>query len=180
MNRQRVVAVVGLSGVGKSTLLASARMNIAFEHLQASLLIKSERERRRQTSIGHDASRDVNITDNQALLVEGFRRVAPKTGLVVLDGHTVIDTPDGLVEIDPKVFRTLGASHFIVLTEEPAEIYRRRFADTSRKRPMRSVDELRQQQEHSILAAHRAALALRVSLAVLISDGVQEILNALR
>jgi adenylate kinase len=51
MNTRRVVALVGLSGVGKSTALARARASVAFEHLQASTLIKAERERLRQAAI---------------------------------------------------------------------------------------------------------------------------------
>jgi adenylate kinase len=180
MNRPQVVAVVGLSGVGKSTALEAAHASLAFEHLQASALIKAERERWRQAKIDHDALREANINDNQALLVGGFRHTAPKAGLVILDGHTVIDTPDGLVEIEPKVFRMLGVSRFVVLTEEPEEIYRRRSADPGRKRPMRSVDELRQQQERSILVAHRAALDLRVPLVVLVCQGVQDFVEALQ
>lgn len=180
MNLQRVVAFVGVSGVGKSTILGRAREFLAFEHLQASALIKAERERRRQATIYHDTLRETNINDNQALLVGGFRHATTKAGLIVLDGHTVIDTPEGLVEIETKVFRMLGVSRFVVLTEEPEEIYRRRSADPDRKRPLRSADELLQQQERSILVAHRAALEIRVPLVVLVRDGVQDIVEALR
>lgn len=180
MNIRRVVAFVGLSGVGKSTLLAHARASVAFKHLQASALIKAERDRRQQAAIDHDALREANIDDNQALLIEGFRHAVPEAELVVLDGHTVIDTPDGLVEIEPKVFRMLGVSRFVVLTEGPEESYRRRLADPERKRPARSVDELRQQQERSVLVAHRAALALRVPLVVLVCGGVQDIVEVLQ
>ena len=180
MNTRRVVALVGVSGVGKSRALAHARTSGEFEHLQASTLIRAERERRRQSAIGHDALREANIDDNQALLVEGFRHAAPEAGLVILDGHTIIDTPDGLVEIEPNVFRMLEVSRFVVLTDGPEEIYRRRFADPERKRPVRSVDELREQQERSVIVAYRAALELGVPMVILISAGVQDVVEALQ
>jgi len=180
MNIRRVVALIGLSGVGKSTALARARPSVAFEHFQASALIRAERERRRQSAIGHDALREANIDDNQALLVEGFRHVAPEAGLVILDGHTVIDTPDGLVEIEPNVFRMLEVSRFVILTDGPEEIYRRRLADPERKRPVRSVDELRQQQERSVIVAYRAALELGVPVVILVNAGVQDVVEVLR
>ena len=91
MSSRTVVAVVGLSGVGKSTLLKNARRRVSFEYLQASNLIKAEQQARLDELVAHDLLREKNIHDNQALLISGFIRNAPKEGLVVLDGHTVID-----------------------------------------------------------------------------------------
>ncbi len=100
--------------------------------------------------------------------------------MVILDGHTVIDTPDGLVEIEPNVFRMLEVSRFVILTDGPEEIYRRRLADPERKRPVRSVDELRQQQERSVIVAYRAALELGVPVVILVNAGVQDVVEVLR
>jgi len=69
MNSRRVIAVIGLSGVGKSALISCARKSFEFEHLQASSLISAERARRREAPINHDALREANIDDNQTLLV---------------------------------------------------------------------------------------------------------------
>lgn len=177
MSDRRVIAVVGISGVGKSTAIARARTAVVFEHLQASVLIKTERDR--QGEVRHDSLREHDINDNQALLLSGFRLTAPDSGLVVLDGHTVIDTPDGLVEIASEVFGLIGVSRFVALTDAPEKILQRRLADSERKRPERSVDELHAHQERSILVAHRAALALRIPLVVLAGESVDEITKVL-
>lgn len=178
MNDRRIVAVVGISGVGKSSALERAQMSLPFTHLQASALIKAEHELRQQKFVDHDALREANIDDNQTLLIDGFHRAVPDSGLVVLDGHAIIDTPMGLVEVEPRVFRLIGASQIVVLTEAPEKIWQRRQSDSQRKRPMRSIDELRQQQDYSLVAAQRVALDLRIPLAV--SGNVQGLIAALR
>lgn len=163
MSRRMVIALAGLSGVGKSTLLENARRRLVFEHLQASDLIKAEKQEHQGKPVAHDL-REGNIDDNQALLISGFMRRAPEEGLIVLDGHTIIDTPDGLVEISPSVFSAIDVSRFVVLVDDAEKIALRRLSDTRRARPSRSPQELAEHQERSVLAAYRAALALRVPL----------------
>lgn len=164
MSRRRVVALAGLSGVGKSTLLKEARRRLVFEHLQASDLIRAERQERQGNPIAHDILREGNIDDNQALLISGFMRRAPEEGLIVLDGHTIIDTPDGLIEISPSVFSAINVSRFVVLVDEVEKIALRRLSDTRRMRPARSHEELAEHQQRSVLSAYRAAIALSVPL----------------
>jgi ABC-type dipeptide/oligopeptide/nickel transport system ATPase component len=99
-----VVALVGISGVGKSTLLRAAAETIQFQHLQASALIKAAKEKQTAETVVTDDLRTADITDNQALLVQGFSDARdPSKTLIVLDGHTVIDTPNGLVTIEPRI-----------------------------------------------------------------------------
>lgn len=166
MSRRKVIALAGLSGVGKSTLLENARRRLVFEHLHASDLIKAEGQERQGMPVDHDLLREGNIDDNQALLISGFMRRAPEEGLIVLDGHTIIDTPDGLVEISPSVFSAIGVSRFVVLIDDVEKIALRRLSDTRRVRPVRSHEDLAEHQERSVLSAYRAALALSVPLFV--------------
>lgn len=86
--------------------------------------------------------------------------------MIVLDGHTIIDTPDRLVEISPSVFSAIDVSRFIVLVDDVEKIALRRLSDSRRTRPVRSQEELVEHQERSVLAAYRAALALSVPLFV--------------
>lgn len=162
-----IVALVGLSGVGKSTLLSAIAARVTFQHLQASTLIKQAKEVLSKTSVSTDQLRHADINDNQALLVEGFSRAIDQNAeLVVLDGHSIIDTPSGLVRIEPRVFGQIGVKYFVFLAAAPALICSRRAGDTTRKRPVRSEGELRQHQHQALLAAFDAAQELDVPMTV--------------
>lgn len=162
MSARRIVLLAGVSGVGKTTTLKDATRRLAFVHLQAGEIIKFERQERQDKRHDIQITNAMEINDNQALLISGFMRCAPKEGLIVLDGHTVIDTINGLVEISPAVFSAIGVSRFVVLIDDVEKIALRRLSDTKRMRPIRSIEELAEHQERSLLSAYRAALTLGV------------------
>ncbi len=179
MNNRRVIALVGLSGVGKSTLLASVAKAVPFTSLQASTLIKGELLHRRQVLILQDTLREAPIDANQALLVASFHRNAPASGLVVLDGHTLIDTPTGIAEIGAEVFGAIEVRHFVVLTALPEIISMRRTLDCRRKRPERTIEEIHRQQEQSLAVARSTAHTLGVPITVIETGGSQELIPLL-
>jgi adenylate kinase len=178
--RQSVVALVGISGVGKSTLLRAAAKYVSFQHLQASALIKEAKERQSAAAVATDELRTADITDNQALLVKGFTNARdPAAQLVVLDGHTVIDTPTGLITIEPGVFAALGVTQFVFVADDPQAIFARRANDQTRQRPQRTPVELAHHQEQAMLAAFKVALSLEVPLHMFTPaqfEGVRDIL----
>lgn len=98
-----VVALVGLSGVGKSTLLGEIARSVPFCHFQASNLIKAERARSTSRETSSEELRLGPVLDNQALLISSFTRATRDVvGLVVFDGHIIIDGLFGLTEIRQK------------------------------------------------------------------------------
>jgi adenylate kinase len=165
--RQAVVAVVGVSGVGKSALLREIATNVEFQHLSAGALIGEGRNAVGASRVGQDDLRAANIDDNQILLVHGFQEARdPNAHLVVIDGHTIIDTPSGLVRIAPHVFECLNVSQFVFLADEPEAIRQRRLSDGTRQRPARTAEELGEHQAQALLCAFDAALRLDVPLSV--------------
>lgn len=178
--KQSIVALVGISGVGKSTLLKAASDRVQFQHLQASALIKAGKEAITASTIAADDLRRADINDNQALLVHGFNNArSPDAPLIVLDGHTVIDTPSGLVRIEPRVFAALGVTQFIFLADDPAAISIRRENDQSRTRPKRSPQELDDHQTQALLNTFAAARHLGVPLMVFTINQVDAVRSAL-
>ena len=160
---RRVIAFTGLSGAGKSTLIKKLTASIPLEHLQASALIKEGRHSSGDTTIEQDQLRLVDIDENQKFLIRGFRiKASTNTGLVILDGHTVIERDDGLTRIDARVFGAIGIECMIFLVEDPQVIAERRRNDTARKRPVPSIDDLRTIQE----TARHHALAICQTLGV--------------
>lgn len=175
-----MVALIGISGVGKTTLLTKTRTGLSFEHLQASELIREEREYQGKSAASDSAMQNASLDENQLLLIEGFRRMVPANGLVVLDAHSVVDTPDGLFEISSSVFERLEISLFILLTEKPSEIVRRRSSDTNRRRSTRSISEIGRQQMRSVQTTFRIARILDVPVEILGSDKGKDLMDLLR
>jgi adenylate kinase len=121
-------------------------------------------------------------TNNQALLVLGFNNArSPDAPLIVLDGHSVIDTPSGPVRIESRVFAQLGITQFIFLADNPQAIGLRREKDQSRTHSQRSPEELDDHQTQALRNAFTVARHLDAPLIVFtISqvDGVRVALEA--
>lgn len=167
----KVIALVGLSGVGKSTLLKKLSDQIEFEHLQASALIKSELKRTQAEIKNSEGLRQGQVIDNQTALVNGFLRATKgMSGLFVLDGHTLIDAGEKLIEIPADVFRQIGVEHMVFLQDDPQKIAERREADRNRKRPKRTVETLVNHQAQAITVAARITLELDIPLSVISSS----------
>jgi adenylate kinase len=165
---QKVIAFLGISGVGKTTLLRKVSPQIAFQHLQASALIREGRQYAETADISIDALRNANIDENQKFLLIGYdRSVDPRANLVIVDGHSIIDKPSGLVEIEAEVFSALGVTRIIFLTDVVEEIFRRRQADTSRNRPARDMKELEKYQSAALVHTLKICCALRVPMCVI-------------
>ncbi|WBY16701.1 AAA family ATPase [Erythrobacteraceae bacterium WH01K] len=132
----KTVAVVGLSGVGKSTSIRRAAMDIDLLHLQASALIKLEQEHRAGSACSSEDLRLGPVLDNQALMLAAFSRMTHGVrSLVVFDGHTIIDGAAGPIFIPAEVFNALGCKSMAFLWDEPELIAQRRQADHRRDRP---------------------------------------------
>jgi adenylate kinase len=177
---RRVIALTGLAAVGKSSLIKALAASLPLEHLQASALIKKGRHASGDVDLTQDQLRLVNIDENQRFLVRGFKLTASAcSGLVILDGHTVIERDDELVRIDARVFGAIGIDSMIFLADEPEAIVQRRRNDTTRNRPVRSIDELRLIQEEAQDHAAAICQSLGIPLHVLRPDQPELIVQTL-
>jgi adenylate kinase len=128
-----------------------------------------------------DQLRLVDIDENQRFLIRGFRLKADTTtGLIILDGHTVIERDGGLTRIDPRVFGAIGIDSMIFLADEPEALAKRRRDDTTRNRPMVTVDNLRLAQEEAKDHAAVICRALSIPLQIFRPDQSALIAEALR
>ena len=118
-----VLAIVGLSGVGQSTLISQFEKELPLRHFTASGLIKSELALRESQVATSEELRLVPVVDNQVILGSAFaRRTEGLEGLAVLDGHVVIDGASGLVDIPASVFGGLGVQHMLFIRASANEI----------------------------------------------------------
>ena len=178
---KRVVAFTGLSGVGKTALIRTLGASVPLKHLQASSLIKEGRQ-----ASGETQSCRINCGLSISMRTSGFSLGASElkadttTGLIILDGHTVIERDGGLTRIDPRVFGAIGIDSMIFLADEPEALAKRRRDDTTRNRPMVTVDNLRLAQEEAKDHAAVICRALSIPLQIFRPDQSALIAEALR
>ncbi|MEP1610531.1 MAG: AAA family ATPase [Roseobacter sp.] len=174
----RHVALVGVSGVGKSTFLRKCSETIEFLHLEASSLIKEQKRFIEGASATSEQLRAGVILDNQELLISAFKRRSDEEDrLCVLDGHTVIDTGCRLQKIPASVFGEIGIRKIIILQADPNDIQIRRQVDQTRERPQRTTAELQKYQE--VVKEHTCEIGeiLGIPVAIVTHDVQASIIN---
>lgn len=177
----RRIALLGLSGVGKTTMLNRLSGQIAFTHLEASRLIKAEQARRSMAVQSSEALRTGAVLNNQTLLVAGFKHEAQAIdGSIVFDGHSVIDGGNGLIKIPADVFACLELQAICVLQAAPDDILARRRSDAARLRPTRSVDALAEHQEMAIEVARAIAEQLVLPFSLLGNEDEEKLAALIR
>lgn len=158
---KRRIAILGLSGVGKSTLIGKIRETVPLLHLQASALIKAEQAHRKKSPDSSEALRIGAVMDNQSLMIAAYRREAAATDLpIVFDGHSIVDGRDGPIEIPASIFAALELDAIFYMSAEPHLIAERRRADVSRERPHRDIPTLEQHQHLAEATARLIADAI--------------------
>lgn len=159
------VALVGLSGVGKTTFLQRTANYLTFTHLEASQILKEELAKLATKEPTSEELRTGAVRDNQRILIEGFNRKSLSSkNLIVLDAHTVIDTGKELQKISATVFGEMGIEKMIFLEAAPEDILQRRLDDTGRKRPVKTLQEIDSQQTSALQQARQITRILNIPL----------------
>jgi len=163
----KVVAVFGLSGVGKSWLIARLICSEPIMHVQASQLLREEKAAITGRTVTSEALRTGAVLDNQSLLVRAFSRVrSAATMPIAFDGYCVVDSAAGLVEIPAEVIDALSVSGIVFIQDRLGTIVARRAGDTGRIRPIRSEAEIELHQNQAMATCVKYATRLRVGLHV--------------
>jgi adenylate kinase len=153
MNHEHDLTIIaGLSGVGKTHLInriINEEKN--FIHFSAGTLIKKRLE-----NVERDSLRELGndtIIANQFLMVEQMSEEIAQFNSpqkILLDAHMLIDGQDGILEIPYEIFERLAPRRLILLVANAEDIVSRRSLDSSRKRPLRTSNEIAQQQLRSV------------------------------
>ena len=172
---QKTVFVAGVSGVGKTTFVRSLSGIVDFQHLTASEIIKDQKRYFGAQAVSSEELRNADIGDNQRMLIDGFHRLkSPSKKLIIIDGHTIIESPAGLVEIEVPVFMGLGVDQFIFLMEQPQEIMKRRQQDLRRTRPAIEVSKIEELQKKSREVTEKISKKLGVPTSVVFTNQLEE------
>lgn len=160
------VFVCGVSGVGKSHLLrVLVEAHPGIYVISAGGLIAEARKIDDPEFLRALPTEELAL--NQHLLIAGFLkfRSAHPGRLILVDGHTVIETPSGeFFEVSVDVFAALKISAIIHIDDDPCAIKSRREADPVRKRPLRSSEQIAHYQELSKMRALGIGETLRVQM----------------
>ena len=157
------IALLGISGVGKSTFLKSLNDKAPFVHAEASTLIKDEIMRQAQESKSSEELRVGNTDKNQQLLISAYKRLTDNSSdRVVLGSHSIIDKGTHVDKVEIEVFRQLGFDLLIVLVADPKKIAKQRQKDQGRTRPQLALDKILVHQnlsnEHAIAIAYEMGI----------------------
>ncbi len=167
---QTIIAFTGISGVGKTTFLQRLRGYIAFQHLTGGSLIS---EARQETDETRDRLRLADLDENQRLLIRGFALARdPEAGLIIVDGHVVIDHSNGIQDVPATVFERLGTTLMVHLEADPNLILRNRTGDIARDRPVYSVEVISSHQELSRMRALDISRILNIEYIMVKHDDV--------
>lgn len=165
----QVIAVFGLSGVGKSTTVQRVvtASGGAAAAVNAGDLIRQRLRDQRSTEMLRFLPAE-QIQRNQEFLIEELAsvRTTVSAPVLLLDGHCVIDNGEQLVPIPIKVIKRLDLAALVFVQGEAVDIRARRLADGGRSRPILSSAELAKQQKCAlaVCASYASGLGLRLTV----------------
>lgn len=176
-----IIAVFGLSGVGKSWLIGRCVAHFPVLHVQASQLLREAKAVLSGERVTSEELRKGAVLDNQTLLIQAFARLRETAAEpIVFDGHCVVDNGDQLLEIPTEVIAGLAVSHLVFVEGSAKGIIERRQNDAARVRSARSEAELSHHQQRAKAVCKVYSGSLGLPLTVVTADDEGAFADALR
>lgn len=154
-SRKRVVAiVVGIAGVGKSTVISRAAELLSQKNIKATIIVFGTlmfEESKKMGLKNRDEMRKLSIEDQHHLQDIAAKRIAQMNEeILIIDTHMFINTTEGYYPgIPSRLLEILKPSYLIMIAADPAEIVRRRTTDNTRDRDIVSLENIRNELEIS-------------------------------
>jgi adenylate kinase len=154
-SRKRVVAiVVGIAGVGKSTVISRAAELLSQKNTKATIIVFGTlmfEESKKMGLKNRDEMRKLSIKDQHLLQDLAAKRIAQMNEeILIIDTHMFINTTEGYYPgIPSRLLEILKPSYLIMIAADPAEIVRRRTTDDTRDRDIVSLENIRNELEIS-------------------------------
>jgi adenylate kinase len=159
-----LVAVFGISGVGKTTLIDKfVRNHKTWQALSASNLLARLTNRNPHELRVSDRSL---VETNQLFLAEAIHRqrtAAPETNWL-LDAHSTIDNDRELVTVPCKAIALIDPDSLIFVFDDAAQIRARRAADRQRQRPLPPIDRIEEEQALALQTCLLYSVELKLDL----------------
>lgn len=141
-----IVGLFGISGSGKTHLASSFYAKYDVITTRASQII----ERYGHEIEYHRLNKNV-LDKNQSILIQGLEKLnaSNPNKVIIIELHNIIETPEGLTDIDPQVLHDLNLKAVCFLDVPVELLYSRRMNDSIRNRPAKSLQELEALQSKS-------------------------------
>ena len=146
----KIVVVVGIPGVGKTTLINKIVEKIK-DHVKSvnvtsfgTIMLEVAKENGLQN---RDELRKLPVLDQKKLQKDAAEKLSKiVSDVVIIDTHAFIKTPEGYNPGLPyHVLQIIEPTHFILVTANTEEIYNRRMKDETRSRDKVSITTIKKE-----------------------------------
>ena len=147
-NNNKRVIIVGIPGVGKTSIVSLVAEKLSIKELKATVAVFGTVMLEEAVKIGvknRDELRKLSLAEQRQLQEMAAKRIAQiKDSIVIIDTHLFIKTIDGYYPGLPMhVLDIIKPTHFVMVVAEAGEIVKRRKADKSRDRDIVSTQDVR-------------------------------------
>jgi adenylate kinase len=148
VERTKRVVVVGIPGVGKTTIVSGVKSTLEEEGIKINLAEfgKIMLEEANKLKIkNRDEIRRLSIEDQKKLQNLAANKISKiKSDVTIIDTHLFITTKEGYYPGLPiDLLNHLKPTNLILIIANPEEIYHRRQNDSSRERDIISMDSIK-------------------------------------
>lgn len=146
-NNNKRVVIVGIPGVGKTSIVSLVSEKLGHKELKATVAVFGTVMLEEAGKIGvknRDELRKLSLAKQRQLQEMAAKRIAQiKDSTVIIDTHLFVKTIDGYYPGLPMhVLDIIKPTHFVMVVAEAGEIVKRRKADKSRDRDIVSTQDI--------------------------------------
>ncbi|NCO04301.1 MAG: AAA family ATPase [Alphaproteobacteria bacterium] len=176
--KKRIVAVLGVSGVGKTTIINNFVSNYPlWLHIEAGKLLSNA-----LPEIPYDALKDLSddaIIKNQFLIIDAFNKIVCQTEFknIIFNGHMIIEKKNNYLLLPCSILSDIGIDEIIHIKEKPQTILKFKLSDDSRDRVYLTEEIIRKIQEKSIAHARECSMKLNIPFKITKGEDLHELLN---
>ena len=148
--RKRITIVVGIPGVGKTTLITKTKDILLQSGYDTAVVVFGSvmlSEAKKMGIVDRDQIRKLSLSGQQNLQNLAADYICSvKEELVIVDTHLFIRTSSGFFPgIPQNVIQKLKPRNLVLITATPEEILARRAKDESRNRDLVSIEEIKKE-----------------------------------
>jgi adenylate kinase len=148
VEKTKRVVVVGIPGVGKTTIVSDVKRSLEEEGIKINLAEFGKIMLEEATKLkikNRDEIRRLSIEDQKKLQNLAANKISKiESDITIIDTHLFITTKEGYYPGLPlELLNHLKPTNLILLIANPEEIYHRRQNDSSRERDIISMDSIK-------------------------------------